>query len=101
NRAGSGHWWGRSATPDGSVVDEMRVALAGDVALQDAHDLADGLSFRDAARDVFAGAFITTHAREHDPPQGMVGLAVPAGVESMANGLAGGGFEGCDSAAMR
>src|SRR5436189_5782243 len=92
DRLVSGHSWARSATPDLSVAHEVRVELAGDVALQDAHDLADRLSFRDATGDVFAGAFIAAHAREHDPPQGMIGLAVPAGVESMAKGLAGGGF---------
>ena len=41
-----------------------------------------------AARDVFAGAFIAAHAGEHDPPQGMVGLAVPAAVEPVPVGLA-------------
>ena len=66
-----------------SVAHEVRVELASDIAFQDAHDLADGFAFGDAARDVFAGAFIAAHAGEHDPPQGMVRLAVPAGVESM------------------
>ena len=51
-----------------SVVHEMRVELAGDVSLQDAHDLACGATFGEAACDVFAGAFIAAHAGEHDPP---------------------------------
>src|SRR5215213_4710464 len=55
-----------------SASDEVRVELAGDVALQGAHDLAGGASFREATRDVFAGAFIAGHAREHDPPERVV-----------------------------
>ena len=47
-----------------SVAREVRVELAGDVAFQDAHDLADRFAFRDVARDVFAGAFIAAHAGE-------------------------------------
>ena len=65
-----------------SVGHEMRVELAGDVSLQDAHDLAGGASFSESTRNVFAGAFIATHAGEHDPPERMVRLAVAAGVES-------------------
>ena len=67
----------------------MWVELAGDVTLQDAHDLADRLAFRDAARNVFAGAFVAAHTGEHDPPQRMVRLTVPARVESMTVDLAG------------
>ena len=47
-----------------------------------------------AVRAVLAGAFIAAHAGEHDPPQGMVGLAVPAGVESMPIDLPGRGEQG-------
>ena len=89
NRLVSGHSWARPAAPDlVSVAHEVRVELASDVAFQDAHDLASGTTFSDTSRDVFAGTFIAAHAGEHDPPQRMVRLAVPAGVESMPNGLA-------------
>ena len=87
--------------PDLSVVDEVRVDLAGDVALEDAHDLAGGASFGEAAGDVFAGAFVAAHAGEHDPPECMVGLAVPAGVEAMPGGLARRCGQGCDTAEVR
>ena len=43
-----------------------------------------GASFGEAARDVGAGAFVGAHAGEHDPPQGVVGLAVAAAVEPVA-----------------
>ena len=42
----------------------------------------------EAARDVGAGAGVGAHAGEHDPPQRMVGLAVPAAVEPMPACLA-------------
>ena len=83
NREASGHSWARPVTPDLLCVHEVRVDLASDVAFQDAHDLACGTTFGDPARDIFAGAFIATHARERDPPQGMVRLAVPTGVQAM------------------
>ena len=41
-----------------SVAREVRVELAGDVTLQDAHDLASCETFTDTAGDVFAGAFV-------------------------------------------
>ena len=67
-----------------SVGREVGVELAGDVALQAAHDLAGGASFGEATRDVFAGAFVVAHAGEHDAPERMVGLAVATRVESMS-----------------
>ena len=70
-----------------SASDEVRVELAGDVALQRAHDLAGGSTVSETTRDVFAGAFITAHAGEHDPPQRMVCLAVPARVQAVAVNL--------------
>ena len=66
---------------------EVSVGLACDVTLEDAHDLALGLSRRGATRDVGAGARVGTHAGEHDPPQRMVRLPVPAAVESIPVGL--------------
>jgi len=49
SRLVSGHSGARPVTPDLLRVHEVRVELAGDVTFQDAHDLADRLSFRDAA----------------------------------------------------
>ena len=63
---------------------QVGVDLAGDVALQAADDLGLGLSFFGAAFDVGAGGRVRPHAGEHDPPQGVVGLAVAAGVEPVA-----------------
>ena len=60
---------------------QVRVDLAGDVALEAADDLGLGLSFFGAAFDVGAGGRVRSHAGEHDPPQAMVGLPVAAGVE--------------------
>src|SRR5437016_5902840 len=67
----------------GSVEREVGVELAGDVALQGAHDLPCGSTVGESTRDVFAGAFIAGHAREHDPPESMVRLTVPARVQAM------------------
>ena len=60
---------------------QVRVDLPCDVALQAADDLGLGLSFFGAAFDVGAGGRVGAHPGEHDPPQGMVGLPVTAGVE--------------------
>ena len=67
---------------------EVGVNLAGDVTLETAHDLGLGFAFCRAALGVGAGGRVGAHAGEHDPPQGMVGLAVAAGVEAVADGLA-------------
>ena len=40
-----------------------------------------------AAFGVGAGGRVRAQAGEHDPPQGVVGLAVTAGVEPVADGL--------------
>ena len=62
----------------------MAVHLAGDVTLQAADDLRLGLPFGRAALGVSTGGRVRAQAGEHDPPQGMVGLAVTAGVEAVA-----------------
>ena len=64
----SGHSWARPATPDLLTHCEVREDLAGDVALEDAHDLAFGSAFREAAFDVGTGAGFGGHAGEHDAP---------------------------------
>ena len=63
---------------------EVRVDLAGDVTLQAADDLRLGFPFGRAALGVGAGGRVRAQPGEHDPPQGMIGLAVTAGVEPVA-----------------
>ena len=67
---------------------QLRIDLAGNVTLQAADDLGLGFSFCGAAFDISARGRVGAHAGEHDPPQGVVGLAVAAGVEPVADGLA-------------
>src|SRR5712675_1944622 len=88
NRLVSGHSWARPVTPSLLGVCEVRVDLACDVAFQDAHDLAGREPFAGATRDVFAGSFVAAHASEHDAPQRMVCLAVPARVEPVPDHFA-------------
>jgi len=77
---------------------QVAVDLAGDVALEDAHDLGLGTSVGESAFDGGAGARVGAHAGEHDPPQSVIRLAVAATVESMADGLAGRGVDRGDPA---
>src|SRR6266536_3394862 len=63
---------------------EVGVDLAGDVTLQAADDLGLGFPFSRAPLDVGAGGRVGAHPGEHDPPQGVVGLAVATGVEPVA-----------------
>jgi hypothetical protein len=58
------------------------------ILLETAHDLGLGFTFCRAALGVGAGGRVGAHAGEHDPPQGVVGLPVAAGVEAVADGLA-------------
>src|ERR671911_1266766 len=57
---------------------KVSVDLACDVALENADDLALREPFGEAALEVVAGAGLGAEAGEHDPPQRMVRLAVPA-----------------------
>jgi hypothetical protein len=61
---------------------QVRVDLAGDVTLEAADDLLLRQAFRGAPLNVGAGRGVGAHPRDHDPPQGVVGLAVPAAVDS-------------------
>ena len=81
---------------------ELLEDLAGDVALEGPDDLGFGASFGEAALHVGDGArFALAQPGEHDPPERMVRLAVPAGVEAAPLvGLAGAGRDGCDTAEM-
>src|SRR5665213_3354007 len=82
---------GRSRLEFGEVGSEGVVDLAGDVALEAAHDLPLGFAFADAALGVGAGALAVAQPADGDEVQGSVGLAVAAGVEAVAGGLARGG----------
>ena len=80
------------------VARKVAVHLAGDVALEDAHDLEFGAAFDGAAFDVGTGARIVAHPGHHDPPQGVVGLTVAAAVQPVTDRLAGGGLDRGDAA---
>ena len=76
---------------------QVGVELAGDVALEAADDLLLRLAFGGASGDVGLGSGLVGHADERDAPEGVVGLAVPAAVESMT-GEPGGGLDGAGAA---
>src|ERR1700722_6907718 len=63
---------------------EVAVDLAGDVTLQAADNLRLGFPFGRAALGVGAGGRVRAQPGEHDPTQGMIGLAVPAGAVPVA-----------------
>ena len=65
------------------------VDLPGDITLQAADDLGLGFAFLETAFDVDLGGQVRAEAGEHDAPQGVVRLAVTAGIEAKpAVGLA-------------
>jgi hypothetical protein len=80
---------------------EVGINLAGDVTLQAADDFLLGFPFGRAAFGVGTGSRIRAQTGEHDPPQGMVGLAVAARVEPAADGLARGCRDGGGAAQVR
>ena len=61
--------------------------LAGDVALEAAHDEGCLLPFFGASFDVGLGVGVGRHAAQDDGPQGAVGLAVAAAVQAVADAL--------------
>src|SRR4051812_39562439 len=65
----------------------MLVDLAGDVALEDAGDLSDGLALSQPSGDVVASWLVVQHAGDDDSVQRAVGLSVAATVQSMPDGL--------------
>jgi hypothetical protein len=81
---------------------ELVVDLAGDVALEATDDFGFGSPGREAALHVFDGArFALAEAGEHDPPERVVRLAVPARVEAASLvRLAGAGGDGSDTAEL-
>src|SRR5262245_31776663 len=67
---------------------QVGVDLAGDVPLEAADDLLLGQAFFGAPVDVGAGGRVGAHPGDDDPVEGVVGLAVAAGVEPVAGDLA-------------
>jgi hypothetical protein len=66
-----------------------------------ADDLFLGLAFGGAARGVGTGALAVAQPDHGDQVKGAVGVAVAAGVEPVAFGLAGGGGDGGGAAQVR
>ena len=62
--------------------------LAGDVALQPAHDVELGQALVGPLLDIDPGRWVAVHADQGDAPQGMVGSAVAAAMASVAVGAA-------------
>jgi hypothetical protein len=65
---------------------EVGKGLAGDVALEAAHDLGLGLALGDAASDVVAGGLVVAHPDQGDTPKGTVRIPVTAAVQSVPVG---------------
>ncbi len=74
------------------------VDLAGDVSLYATHDFGFGPAFADAAAEVVESGLVAAHPYDADDVQGAVGISVFAAVESVAHGVAAGGFQWCDTA---
>jgi hypothetical protein len=66
--------------------------FSGGVALEATKDLFAGLAFGRAPGGVVAGGLVPAEPHDHDAGQRGVGLAVPAAVEPVPAGLAGGGL---------
>ena len=77
----------------GVWVGEQVVDLSGDVAFEAADDLSAGFSFCSAFLDVVDCWLVPAHAGGSDPPECVVGLAVPSPVETMAHDTAGRGLD--------
>jgi hypothetical protein len=86
--SGSGRPRGSGASASGDA--EVAVDLAGDVTLQAADDLLLSQALPAAPLDVGPRRGMGAHPGDHDPPQGVAGLAVAAGIEAVAGPLAGG-----------
>ena|SRR6516164_4183515 len=82
-----GHACGRPVVEILEVGAEHGVDLAGDVALEAAHDLSLGLAFACASLDVVAGALAVAQTHHCDEVKRSVRLPVATGVETMAVGL--------------
>ena len=69
-------------------VGEQLVDLSGDVTFEAADDLATVFAFCLSFLDIGDGWLVAAHAGGGDPPEGLVGLAVPAAVETVPDGTA-------------
>src|SRR4029453_7143468 len=76
--------------------DQGVVDLAGQIALDAAHDLGFGQAFLAPSVDIGAGTGTKPHPDPDGQVQGPVGVAVPAAVQPVAVGLAGAGGDGGD-----
>src|SRR5258705_2457513 len=74
------------------------VDVAGDVALEAAHDLGFWFAFGEASGHIFLCGFVPAEADVGDAVQAGVGLPVAGAVESDPVGFTGGGGDGADSA---
>src|SRR5258705_13561846 len=74
------------------------VDVAGDVALEAAHDLGFWFAFGEASGHIFLCGFVPAEADHGDAVQAGVGLPVAAAVESDPVGFTGGGGGGGGSA---
>src|SRR5215470_2949550 len=80
---------------------QVGVDLAGDVTLEAADDFLLRQAFFGAPAGVGAGRRVPAQPGDHDPVQGVVGLAVPAGIEAVAGDLSRGCGEGSSAAQVR
>ena len=60
---------------------QVRVGLAGDVALEAAQDLGLGLAFAGAPGHVVLGGLVAVHTNQGDTPQRVIGQPVAAAVQ--------------------
>jgi hypothetical protein len=71
---------------DGVRACEVVVDLAGDGALEAAHDVELGQALVGPPLDIGPGRWVAAHADQGDAPQGVVGAAVTSPVEAVAVG---------------
>ena len=84
-----GHGWG---------VGEESVDLSGYVAFEAADDLAAGFAFGAAPCGVVAAALVAGESHGGDAPEGVVGVAVAAAVQSVSHGGPRGRLDGAGAA---
>jgi len=94
-------YFGQGGRGGGWWACEVVVDLAGDVALQPAHDVELGQALVGPLLDIDPGRWVAVHADQGDAPQGMVGSAVAAAIASVAVGAARGRRDGSGAAQVR
>ena len=85
----------------GLEAGEVVVDLAGDVALQAAHDVELGQALVGPPLDIGPGRWVAAHPDRRDPPQGVVSPAIAAAMQPVAVGAARGRGDGGGAAQMR